>query len=246
MEGWKAAALLAAALIIGLWLWKTRKKREYQRSEYRAETRKRYKKVESSTGTEGEYETSLALEKRVRGKRRFVFNAYIPCRSGASTETDIVMIHEKGIFVIENKNYYGRVKGRADREYWEQIVSGRRKWFYSPIYQNQGHIRHLRRLLEEEGCRRLPMVSVVVFNDRLKRLQVRKKGRDVIVCKSRRAAGKINRRLRHMEKVLDDEQLEKIYELLKEQTRPFWWVRRGQKKRAARLQKQSQKFVKKS
>ena len=86
----------------------------------------------------------------------------------------------------------------------------------------------LRRLLEEEGCRRLPMVSVVVFNDRLKRLQVRKKGRDVIVCKSRRAAGKINRRLRHMETVLDDEQLEKIYELLKEQTRPFC-VRRGRK-----------------
>ena len=235
------AVILAAVLAVCGWLWRTRKKREYRRSEYRAETGKRYKKVENSPGTEGEYQTSLALEKRVRGNRRFVFNAYIPCRSGGSTETDIAMIHEKGIFVIENKNYSGRVKGRADREYWEHIQSGRRQTFYSPVYQNLGHVRHIRRLLEERGYR-LPMVSVVVFNDRLERLQVRRKGRDVIVCRSRRAPGAINRRLRRMERVLGERELEEVYEILKEQTRPFWWVRRGQKKRVEKLQRQRGNF----
>ena len=118
MEGWKAAAVLAVCA--DHWPLAVEDQKKTGVSAVRISGRDQNgKKVESSTGTEGEYETSLALEKRVRGKRRFVFNAYIPCRSGASTETDIVMIHEKGIFVIENKNYYGQVKGRADREYWE-------------------------------------------------------------------------------------------------------------------------------
>ena len=228
---WILVGVVLTGVLACGWLWRHRRKREFRRSQYRAETGKRLKRVESDKGTEGEYLTSLALEKRVRGNRRFVFNAYLPCRSGGSTETDIVMIHEKGIFVIENKNYYGTVKGRADREYWDHYLPGKHHTFYNPIYQNKGHVRHLKRLLEEHGWR-LPIVSVVVFNDRLERLRVRKKGTDAIVCKSRRAAGKINRRLWRMERVLDDGELEAVYDLLKGQTKPFWWVRHGQKRRA--------------
>lgn len=241
METWKSVLLLAAGLLCGAWRWRSREKRRYRRSVYRAETGKQYKKVEENRGMDGEYRTSLELEKRIRGRRYFVFNAYIPCRSGGSTETDIVMIHEKGIFVIENKNYCGQVRGRANREYWEHILPGKRRTFYNPIYQNQGHVRHLRRLLGEHGYH-LPMVSVIVFNDGVKRLRVKMAGSDAILCRSRRAASKINRRLRRMEQVLDEAEMEEVYGILKAQTRPFWWVRYGQRKRAEKLQKKAGKI----
>lgn len=234
MDGaWKAAAVLAAVLL-ALWLWKSRRKRQFRRSEYRTETGKRLKAVEKGKGTEGEYLTSLALEKKIRGNRRFVFNAYLPCRSGGSTETDIILVHERGIFVIENKNYGGQVKGRADREYWEHILPSGRRTFYSPVYQNRNHARHLKRLLSEKGWN-LPVMSAVVFNDRLEKLRVRRRDPEVIVCRSRRAAGRINRKLRRMEPVLDERELEEVYRFLKEQTRPFFWVRNGQKRRVRRI-----------
>ncbi len=231
MEGIWAGA---AAVIAAVWFWKTREKRRFKRSAYRAETGKRLKTVEKKRGTEGEYLTSLTLERKIRGRKRFVFNAYLPCRSGGSTEADIILVHEKGVVVIENKNYGGRIKGRADREYWVQILPSGRRTFYNPVYQNQSHVRHLKRLLEEKGWR-VPVLSAVVFNDRAERLQVRRKGADVILCRSGKAAGKINRKLGRMEAVLDERSLEEIYGFLKEQTRPFFWVRNGQKKRVRRI-----------
>mgnify|MGYP006967612848 FL=1 len=45
-----------------------------------------------------------------------------------------------------------------------------------------------------------------------------------------------------MERVLGERELEEVYEILKEQTRPFWWVRRGQKKRVEKLQRQRGNF----
>ncbi len=229
----KILAGIMAVLLI-LWLFRSRRKRKFGRSVYRAETGKRLKTVEKGKGTEGEYLTSLALEKKIRGRALFVFNAYLPCRSGGSTETDIIMIHEKGIVVIENKNYGGRVKGRADREYWEHVLPSGRRTFYNPVYQNQNHVRHLKRLLGEKGWK-IPVMSAVVFNDRLERLRVKRCGTDAVICRSRKAAGKINRRLKKMETVLDEQELEAVYGFLKEQTRPFFWVRSGQKRRVRRI-----------
>ena len=50
---------------------------------YHLETGNKRKKVKEDKGAAGEYETSMALEK-VKGKKRFIFNAYIPKRNGLS------------------------------------------------------------------------------------------------------------------------------------------------------------------
>ena len=114
-----AAFLLAAVFLTGL--GRHRKKR-YARSEYRRETGNKRKKVEQDAGKNGEYETSIALEK-IRGRRCFVFNAYIPRADGrGSVEIDIIMIHERGIVVIENKNYSADPMG-AGHPYAETEIS---------------------------------------------------------------------------------------------------------------------------
>ena len=228
--------VLAAALAAG----KTYSFRRYRKSEYRMETRRRRRKVENDRGAFGEYETSMALEK-IRGRKKFVFNAYIPKANGrGSVETDIIMIHEKGIFVIENKNYSGVVAGRADREYWSQFLAGRRYLFYSPVYQNFNHVRHIKAFLENnlEEIPDIPVFSAVVFNDKAKFLKIRKlKKTDAIVCHSRKVKSKIRRKLRHQDSILDENEIDKIYLLLKSRAEVFRWVKRSHRKKVEKYKK---------
>ena len=44
------------------------------------------------------------------------------------------MIHEKGIFVFESKNYSGWIFGSADQLNWTQsLQNGEKHHFYNPI-----------------------------------------------------------------------------------------------------------------
>lgn len=226
-----AVVCLALAFLILTGIRRARK--SYKKSSYHKETKKRKKKVEQDPGATGEYETSRALE-RIKGRKRFIFNAYIPkgSRSGC-TETDIIVIHEKGILVIENKNYGGMVWGDAKNSQWYHMVGGRRFLFYNPIYQNKGHIRTLRKYLEEKLGREsfgIPYESVIVFNDRTRIGRIRHVKKQALVCSSRKAARKLNRRLRRMPVVLDEEQMERIYQILKAETKVFFWVKASHKR----------------
>ena len=90
-------------------------------------------------------------------------NIYVPYM-GTTAEIDLVMIHEKGIFVFESKNYSGWIFGAADQPYWMQsFPNGEKRQFYNPIMQNRTHINALAQYLN------LPLHcfhSCVVFSDR--------------------------------------------------------------------------------
>ena len=196
--------------------------------------------MEKDKGSSGEYETSISLEK-IKGKKYFVFNAYIPKAGGKGcVETDIIMIHEKGVVVIENKNYSGVVKGKADRTYWEQILNGRRYTFYSPVYQNMNHIRHIKDFLENRGAASpsLPVFSAVVFNDKIRRLKIKRKWKsEAVICRSRKAPAKIQKKLRHGERALDEREMEELYRELKSRSEVFRWVKRSHRKKVEKYKK---------
>lgn len=70
-----------------------------------------------------------------------------------STQIDHVVVSPYGIFVIETKNYKGFIYGDTDGKMWTQVLlagkSGtRHNKFYSPVKQNQTHIRVLSQQLE--------------------------------------------------------------------------------------------------
>ena len=92
-------------------------------------------------------------------------NLYIPYKNTTS-EIDLVMVHEKGIYVFESKNYSGWIFGSAGQLYWTQSLKGGEKnKFYNPIRQNTGHMGALLRQLKVrlESAR---IYSFVVFSDR--------------------------------------------------------------------------------
>ena len=147
-----------------------------------------------AAGKRGEEETAEILE-NLPGCRFILRNVYVPKVSGGTTEIDLIMLHKKGIFVVENKNYSGVILGSDRQERWTQLrFRGRERTertFFSPVLQNDLHIRHLRRLLEDAGWGRVPVYSLITFNSRavLKKARVNSPG--VIVTE----AGKAGRRI---------------------------------------------------
>ena len=117
-----------------------------------------------NVGQYGEYLTEYALLSRsMEGYYAVLKNLYLPMK-GKTTEIDLLMIHEKGIFVFESKNYSGWIFGSEDQLKWTQCFkSGQREHFYNPIKQNEGHVRFLRHLLKCSVD--IPLIPIVVFNN---------------------------------------------------------------------------------
>lgn len=70
-------------------------------------------------------------------------NVYVST-GNKTTEIDMLIIHEKGIFVIGSKNYSGWIFGDYNQLNWIQsFTNGERHKFYNPIKQNRMHIKAL-------------------------------------------------------------------------------------------------------
>ena len=115
-------------------------------------------------GQFGEFSTEYALTNdNLEGELVVLKNIYVPYRDKTS-EIDLLMIHEKGIFVFESKNYSGWIFGNASQLNWTQsLQNGEKHHFYNPIRQNQTHIKALSEYLNMPGS---SFISYIVFSER--------------------------------------------------------------------------------
>lgn len=120
-----------------------------------------------SKGKIGEY---LAYEEldQIPGEKRLLHNIYIKKPNGQATEIDCLLIHQKGLFVIESKNYKGYIYGAEYDNKWTQVLSKKNHFsFYNPIRQNNGHIKNLLTYLSyasQDQFRNIPVYSIIAFN----------------------------------------------------------------------------------
>ncbi|WP_370863831.1 nuclease-related domain-containing protein [Ruthenibacterium lactatiformans] len=107
------------------------------------------------------------------GKRgKILQNIYVPRENGETSEIDVLYITQKGIFVIESKNYSGYIFGSENNHNWTSTLYagkdqlGRKKvehhQFYNPVKQNNTHIKTLMHYLNVD----IPMLSLIVFSER--------------------------------------------------------------------------------
>ena len=84
-----------------------------------------------------------------------VFNDLLVINGGHTTQVDHVIISRYGIFVLEMKNFHGKVYGNGNAEFWKQYLPdvGYKRYGFTqehqlrnPLWQNAGHIKTLRRL----------------------------------------------------------------------------------------------------
>lgn len=75
-------------------------------------------------------------------------------------QIDHMAVSRFGIFVIETKNYTGKIEGYRNAELYKQTKGANVKYIYNPVLQNTGHIRAL---METVG--NYPYYSLAAFSD---------------------------------------------------------------------------------
>ena len=112
-------------------------------------------------GEYGEKTIAKALDTLPEDTYRVLNDVLLPTPKGSS-QIDHIIISVYGIFVIETKNYSGKIYGTENSEYWKQYFPRFEKQFYNPILQNAGHVKALRRVLKEYEP--LPILPIVTFS----------------------------------------------------------------------------------
>lgn len=181
-----------------------------------------------SIGERGERLTEKELNLiRLFGRDgKILRNLYLPKEEGSSetTETDIVFITVKGVFVIESKNYSGWIFGNEKETKWTATLgNGQKNRFYNPILQNKTHIKSIRRYVAEST----PIFSLIVFSERCKLKKVTWESPEVEVINRDETYAAIKTIWNQNPDVLSSDQVMLFYERLL----PFTQVSEDVKKR---------------
>ena len=114
-------------------------------------------------GEEGEASISALLDELV-DESSYVLNDLVIDEGGIHTQIDHIFISLGGIVVIETKNLSGRIYGKDNSAYWLQVLRNGKKYkIYSPILQNETHMRAIRTILKENGYRKIELLSSIVL-----------------------------------------------------------------------------------
>lgn len=176
---------------------------KYMRSDYGTESGVSMIRFLLDKGAFGEGLTFMALEK-VRGHHKILTNLYLPTEDG-TTEVDIVFINRAGIYVLESKNYSGWIFGNERSRTWTSVIYKQKYKFYNPIWQNNKHVKYLKKVVGEEVVK-----SIIVFSERCEFKDVKADHHTVIKRNILRKTVENNR-----DYVYDADKIDALYATLK-------------------------------
>lgn len=160
-------------------------------------------------------ERKLSLINLFGRKGKTLKNIYIPKDNGETSEIDLVYITQKGIFVIESKNYSGWIFGDAHSQYWtSSLPNGTKNRFYSPLKQNRTHIKWLSSYMANYSSISIPMFSIIVFSDRCELKKVPADSPEAIICKRESLYWRIRNIWDALPDILSETDIEVTYNIL--------------------------------
>ena len=116
---------------------------------------------ERGKGYYGEYLVFCELYKKLIGTCKILMNLNIPTSNGKTTEIDLLLIHETGIYVFEVKHYKGTIYGKDSDKIWTQYFrTAQNNSFKNPMLQNEYHLSALKKLFPS-----VPVKSIIVFTN---------------------------------------------------------------------------------
>ncbi|MBQ6855878.1 MAG: NERD domain-containing protein [Lachnospiraceae bacterium] len=131
-------------------------------------------------GYYGEYIVFTNLYAHIPGKCKILMNLKIPSENGKTTEIDLLLIHETGLYVFEVKHYNGIVYGKINESLWTQYFrTTPNVVFKNPVYQNRWHIEQLKKIYPS-----LPIKSFIVFSNPEGKVNVTGKLQNTTLCYS--------------------------------------------------------------
>jgi hypothetical protein len=115
--------------------------------------------VNKLRGKVGENMVKAVIDKAVKGKQ-YLFNDYMVDSFGKTSQIDHIVVSKNGVFVIETKNYSGRIYGTEEQREWTQVLADGsvKNKIYNPLKQNETHVNVIKRIIGDA-----PIIPVVVF-----------------------------------------------------------------------------------
>ncbi len=198
-------------LILGLVFFV--KNSEYHQSEYYKITQLPMLEVYFDKGRLGEYYTYKYLEK-LEGEKRYLFNCYLPKEDGTTTEIDVILIHETGVYVFESKNYSGWIFGHEEQRNWTQSLpqgrgQARKTQFLNPIIQNKVHLKWLKKFLADYNG--VPFYSYIIFSDRCELKNITLTSDEHCVINRYDILFAVEKNANQVGRRLDDKMIKRIY-----------------------------------
>jgi hypothetical protein len=155
----------------------------------------------------GEKMVSITLNRLPKNEYIILNDILLPTDRG-TTQIDHIVVSVFGLFVIETKNYKGWIYGGEKDDNWTHNMYGRKHSFMNPIHQNYKHMLAIKKLLKEYND--IPVIPIVAFSRNCE-LKNRDEYRNHVVY-----IGEIYRVIRrYTEKVLTEDQIQNIVEILK-------------------------------
>lgn len=114
-----------------------------------------------SKGKRGEKQVAVLLG-LLSNKKYKVINDLLLQSGAYSTQIDHVVVSVYGVFVIETKYMQGWIYGRENSEFWTQNIYGHKYQLRNPLWQNQGHVRAISRLIGSQD--NIPIHNIVAFS----------------------------------------------------------------------------------
>ena len=160
--------LLVRSIKSSIELHRFRKKNREAQFSGSATSRSRRRTYEEAIGDSGERHVSSYLA-NLPCEEYHVFNDLLIRNGKYTTQVDHVILSRYGVFVLETKNVHGKVYGSEKSEFWKQYLpdTGYKRYGFTqehelrnPIWQNDGHIKSLRRLVFDND---VPIYGIVVF-----------------------------------------------------------------------------------
>lgn len=117
--------------------------------------------VNNIKGKAGERKVNRELNPLIFGKveHKQINDLILIDERGKSHQLDHIEIRQNGIFCIETKNYKGWIYGSKEQEKWTQVLYNEKNQFFSPLKQNNSHIYHLSKALDNK----YKINSLIVF-----------------------------------------------------------------------------------
>ena len=133
---------------------------------------------ERGKGYYGEYLLFNHIYRHLTGFGKVLMNLNIPVSNNKTTEIDVILIHETGLYVFEVKHYKGTIYGKNTDKSWTQyFIQAENQHFNNPILQNNYHISALNNLFPD-----IPKHSFIVFTSSECTLRIENNSPDVDIC----------------------------------------------------------------
>ncbi|MEG0371839.1 MAG: nuclease-related domain-containing protein, partial [Clostridium sp.] len=187
----------------------------FKNTSYHKITHNSFLSTRTDLGRNGEYLTYKNLKGYEDKGGKFLFNCYLPKDDGTTTEIDVMLINEDGIFCFESKNYSGWIFGDERSRNWTQILpkgKGRshKEKFLNPITQNKVHIKWLKKQIGES----IPVHSVIVFSQRCTLKKVTIESLDIHVINRPMIVATVKGIASCQSEKLTNETIDKLYDSL--------------------------------